>query len=312
MTPLDTALQWLDLGIATIPIEYRGKRPKFTSFVETGDISDNGKAEWNPYKEKLPELDRVKTWFKSKFTNIAIVTGWKNLVIIDFDNEPIWKMWQSWINLKMPELLRATYRVKTRRGQHVYLFIEDCPPEMHIRTTEKDLRARKNLIDIKSGGGYCLIPPSIHPTGAKYSQNGCKPTDIVTVQSLSDVLPDMLVENASTEYLDIDDYLPKVTIESQEKIDVWSIAPSCHHENPIKWIKSNRNILEFFPQSIPGANGCHSVLCPFHNDHKTSAWINPKTNRFGCTVCSLNMDIIDFNALLKNISRKQSVRGLAR
>jgi len=313
MKPIDAALQWLDLGIATIPIRYYGKEPKVTSFVETGDINEDGRVEWNPYKEKLPEPERVKTWFRSRFTNVAIITGWQNLTILDFDNLPIWELWQSWINLKMPELLQTTYRVKSRRGQHIYLFIEDHPPEMHIRTNEKDLRKRTNLIDIKSSGGYCLIPPSVHPTGTKYSQNGCSPCDIVTVESLSDVLPGMLLENAKTKkYIDANDHLPQSKVQLPQEIDIWSITPNFHSEDPIKWIKSNRNISEFFSSDKPGNNDYYSVLCPFHNDHKTSAWFNPTTNRFGCRVCSLNMDIIDYYALLKNISRKESVRELAK
>lgn len=308
MTPLNTALQWLDLGIATIPIKYYDKKPNFRLLTETGDISEDGKAEWNPYKERLPESDKLKVWFRSRFVNIAIITGWQNLVIIDFDDPSIWQLWQPWIDSKMPELLKSTYRVKTRRGQHIYLFVKNHPENSSkIQTTEENPKDRTNLIDIKAAGGYCLIPPSIHPSGFKYGTNGHKPTDIMAVDSLEDVLPSMLLER-SVNYVDI--CLPE-----SKPVDVWEAVPNNYQENsnPIEWIKRNRNISEFFPNAIRGNNGFYSVLCPFHQDNKTSAWINPTTNRFGCIKgCYKSIDIIDFYCFLKNIDRSTSVRELSR
>lgn len=309
MTPLDTALQWLDLGIATIPIHYYGKNPKFNSFIETGDISNSGKPEWNPYKEKLPDKDRIKIWFKSKFTNIAILTGWRNLVIIDFDNQSIWELWKSWIQFEMPELLHNTYRVKTRRGEHIYLFVENYPESgMKIQTNEENPIDRSTLIDIKACGGYCLIPPSIHPSGSKYICNGHRPSDIITVENLSDVLPSLLLERAAdSNYYETP--LPKPKPQS-----IWEITPIIDLDDPVGWIRQNRNIIEFFPEAKRGNNGFYSVHCPFHQDKKHSGWIKPETNRFGCRkgcTDTRGIGFIDFYCHLKQIDFKQALRELA-
>jgi len=290
MTPLDTALQWQQEGISTIPIRYRSKRPLFA---------------WKKYQTQLPTETEIKEWFKSRFVNVAVITGFKGLSIIDFDNQAIWELWQSWINLKMPELLRKTYRVGTRRGQHVYLFLEN-PPDKTLSIKDDQ---NNTLIDIKAAGGYCLAPNSIHPSGHQYAGFN-KPSGIMTVESLECVLPKSLLEKALKEV-----EIPCMVGGNNAKIDPWQITPDMQIENPIQWIKQNRSILEFFPNAQPsGANRWYTVLCPFHNDNQASGWLDVRRNRFGCQAGCVGsgIDLIDFYALLKNISRKESVRELAK
>lgn len=284
---IDVALQFLDIGIATIPIKYRSKRPVFP---------------WKPYQDKLPKIDDLKKWFESRFVNIAAITGFRKMIVVDFDNETIWQLWESWINLKMPELLSSTYKVKTRRGQHVYLFVEN-PPE---RTLSIKDDKNRTLIDVKTNG-YCLCPPSIHPSGHAYQAIG-KPSDIITVESLECVLPQNLLEKASKEV-----EIPCIG-DNGSKIDVWSVTPNIQGVDLIQWIKQNRSILEFFPNAIPsGGDRWYKVLCPFHDDHNESGWIDVRRNRFGCQnqCVGRGVDIIDFYCLLKNVDRSQAIRELS-
>lgn len=283
MTPLDSALQWHTLGIATIPIRYRNKRPMFA---------------WKHCQNKLPEVEDIKKWFKSKFVNVAVITGYRGLTILDFDDPAIWQAWQSWINVKIPELLRTTYRVSTRRGQHVYLFLEN-PPERTLKIKNED---GGTLIDIKAAGGYCLAPPSIHPTGHKY-QSFNRPSDIMTVECLNGVLPCMLVEKANRQT-----ELPSFNDSCSNGRDVWSVTPEVNGD-PIRWIKQNRSIIEFFPNARPsGGNRWYAVLCPLHDDHSESGWIDSQRNRFGCQACLTgSLDVIDFYAMLKQVDRKQAI-----
>lgn len=286
MTPLDAALQWNSLGIAAIPIKYRDKRPVFG---------------WKQYQKELPKKEDLHQWFKSKFNNVAVITGHQNLVIIDFDNEAIWQLWESWINLKMPKLLPSTYRVKTRRGQHVYLFVEN-PPE---RTLKIKNDKNQTLIDVKAAGGYCLAPPSIHPSGHCYGSLNT-PLDIFTVESLDCVMPQNLLEKAVHNDVTIPPYT------GQQCNDVWNVTP-CIGGDSIQWIKQNRSILEFFPNALPsGGDRWYKVLCPFHDDHNESGWIDVRRNRFGCQnqCVGRGVDIIDFYCLLKNVDRSQAVREL--
>jgi hypothetical protein len=284
MTPLDTALQWHNEGIATIPIRYRSKRPMFP---------------WKTYQEKLPDEADIKEWFKSKFCNMAVITGYRNLTILDFDTPDIWQLWESWINIQMPNLLCQTYRVKTRRGQHVYLFLEN-PPERTLKIRNEQ---NQTLIDVKAAGGYCLAPYSIHPSGHRYTGFNL-PSNIVTVGSLDEVLPCMLMEKATAE-IEIPQY-------QNGSCDIWSITPELQNGDAIAWIKSNRSVLEFFPHAVSsGGNRWYKVLCPFHNDHSESGWIDTQRDRFGCQACmNGSLDVIDLYAMLKKVDRKQAIREL--
>ena len=294
MTPLDAALQWLEMGIAPIPIRYRNKRPVFA---------------WKQYQSALPKADEIKSWFQSKFTNLAVITGHRGLVILDFDDPATWQLWQVWIESKNPVLLCQTYRVKTRRGQHIYLFVENPPDRtLAIKTQEDDPKKRRTLIDIKAGG-YCLCPPSIHPTGHIYTAIN-RPSDIMTVESLECVLPQSLLEKASKEV-----EIPGIGCNGHSQLDPWQVTPTIQGIDPIKWIKQNRSIIEFFPHAQPsGGNRWYTVHCPFHNDNEASGWLDIQRNRFGCQAGCVGsgLDIIDFFALLQNVDRSTAVRELMR
>jgi len=287
MTPLDEALKWHNMGVATIPIRYKSKRPVFV---------------WKDYQSTLPTESDIKSWFKSRFTNLAVITGWKNLVIIDFDNRPIWELWQSWINQKQPELLKKTYKVETRRGYHIYLFVEN-PPERTIKILDDE---KGTLIDIKAAGGYCLSCPSIHPTGHKYRAYG-EPLNIVTIGELADVLPCIMLEKAVYDDAFIPEYKPSNN-------DIWAITPPIEG-NAIQWIKQNRSIAEFFPDcEHSGGNRWYKVRCPFHDDNNASGWIDVQRNRFGCQAGCVGrgIDIVDFYSELKRVDTKTAIRELAR
>lgn len=293
MKILDCALQWHESGIATIPIHYRSKRPVYG---------------WKQYQDKLPQIDEIKTWFSSRFVNLAVLTGNRGLCIIDFDDPAIWQLWQPWINGKIPELLTHTYRVKTRRGWHIYLFVDNPPDRtISIRTNEENSKNRRTLIDVKVNG-YCLTVPSVHPSGHVYTALG-KPSDIMTINSLEDVLPCILLERALAEI-----EIPQYTNGVNGHADPFESVPTSANGDPIQWIKSNRNILEFFPNAVPsGGSRWYKTLCPLHDDHSESGWIDVQRQRYGCQTClNGSLDIIDFYALLKNISRQESIRDLAR
>jgi len=299
MNNIDIAKHWYSLGVATIPLQYRGKRPNFQAFKNTNDLDEHGRVSWKKYQDQLPAEEKLKIWFQSKFTNLAVITNYNGLTICDFDNLDIWSLWKSWITAKYPDMLKKTYLVQTRRGFHAYFFIKN-PPERTLKIGN---------IDIKSAGGYCAAPISIHPTGHVYTSLG-KPSDIMTVESLECVLPKSLLEKASKEV-----EIPCINGNGHRELDPWQVTPTIQGEDPIKWIKQNRSITEFFPHAQPsGGNRWFKVLCPFHQDNSESGWLDVQRNRFGCQAGCVGsgIDIIDFYALLKNVDRSAAVRELAR
>ncbi len=88
----------------------------------------------------------------SKATGIAVifgaVSGW--LAAADFDRMDTYNDWQH----RQPELAKALPTVETARGRHCYFRGEG-------RTT------KFNGGDLKYSG-YCVVPPSVHPSGSVY------------------------------------------------------------------------------------------------------------------------------------------------
>ncbi len=265
---------WLDRGIATIPIGYCSKRPVLA---------------WKHYQSQLPTKHELKRWFNRKYINIAIITGHQNLVIIDFDSMAVWELWQS-----SSFNIDNTYRVKTSRGMHVYLYITN-PPERTLKLAS---------IDVKAAGGYCLCPPSIHPSGHAYTAlNG---DYIATVDNLNDVLPCMMLEQAQKPI-----EIPKLPQNNDH--DPWHI-PVQINGNSIAWIKSNVDVLSFFPGARQSSNDgrWYTVLCPFHDDSTKSGWIDTERQKYGCMAClNGSLDVIDLVCLLENINRSEAIKKLA-
>ena len=104
-----TAEHWLNDGIACIPVAYRDKRPAVAS--------------WREFQTRLPTLAEIRQWFQSRLTNMAIVTGWRGLVVLDFDQRPLYELWRDWSREAAPNA-RFSHTVQTSRGVHVYFFID--------------------------------------------------------------------------------------------------------------------------------------------------------------------------------------------
>lgn len=287
MTLLTTAQKWHDEGIATIPIGYRAKRPDFTALKRVGSVDHNGRSIWETYQKQLPTMVELKEWFSTSLRNIAIVTGWQNLVILDIDNIALYGVWEMWASHTRRELTQ-TYRVKTSRGIHLYYYMQN-PPETGLKWPG---------IDVKAAGGYCLIDPSIHPSGAKYA---AIENEILTVENVESILPSELIKA-----------LPE-RIQAPTPCMVVNEGPfAIRDDKPSSFVKSSRQILDFFP-GVTVRGRFVSVKCVLHEDKHASGWIDTERNRYGCLSCvNGSMDVIDFYAKLNGIDSKDAIRELAR
>jgi DNA primase len=56
-------------------------------------------------------------------------------------------------------------------------------------------------------------------------------------------------------------------------------------------------------------------LCPFHQDHSPSLWVNPESGLWGCNKPTCPAagihDVINFRALIRNISNSAAIKQLA-
>jgi P4 family phage/plasmid primase-like protien len=102
--------------------------------------------------------------------------GEKNLVIVDFDNEPV----QGMVLNKLP----ATFTVKTGRGLlHLYYFVEKSPESF------KGFDEQMNtLFDVQGTGKQVVGPGCLHPNGNYYTVIKDIPIENISYSELKAIL----------------------------------------------------------------------------------------------------------------------------
>lgn len=288
MNTLQQAQFWKKLGIATIPIRYKDKRPELKS--------------WQEFQTRLPTNTELSRWFSGPFHNLGVVVGWRNLVVIDFDNDTEYARWQLWI-AKRPiyRWIRQTLQVKTARGVHVY-----------VTTAHPAQNAKLPGIDVKAQGGYVLAPPSVHPSGIEYSV--CSGTLPVRIEALSDILP--------AELLALHTQLPKSSFSVVSPValtatdDPWAKVsqPFEPDRDLIEQIKQCYRIQDFFTRVVPRKDRWAMTNCPFHDDKSPSMWVDLERQICGCFAgcTSQPYDVIDLYARLHNLSIQDAIKVMAR
>jgi hypothetical protein len=101
-------------------------------------------------------------WSRWPDANIGIATGRPSGVFaVDVDGE------EGEVSLRRLEdehgALPATVEVITGRGRHLYFRM---PSHLDIRNSAGKMGIG---LDIRGSGGYCLSPPSVHPSGRRYA-----------------------------------------------------------------------------------------------------------------------------------------------
>lgn len=296
---LETAKYWKSLGIATIPIQWKSKQPR---------------VKWLPYTEQLPTDNELNYWYGSGDSNIAIVTGWKNLLIIDFDDMEVFMKWYYWAvrsGGKAKTVATETRIHRSARGAHVFVLCENAE------------NAKLPKIDILAHRKYALLPPSLHPSGVPYKiYRGGLP---MPIQSLYDVLPKALADSAVKSAQKVPAQgAPSPSILSGQNFskipyDPWEEAGKAETDSKvIDQIKNQIRITDILSgQKMidTGGNGRWKMCCcPFHDDKNPSMWIDTEKQLCGCQAgCTpLPLDVIDLYAKLNGIDNFTAIRELAK
>ena len=301
-TLFETAMYWKRAGVATIPIQYRDKRPDARLLPK----DENGDATWEPFKQRLPTEDELKQWFPSSLHNLAVITGWNNLVVLDFDDLGAYLKWSIWATRTGDFTCRAmelTYMVQTARGVHVY-----------FRTAQPEQNRKLQGIDIKARWGYVLHPPSVHPSGAEYKvlQAGVP----VSIEALSDVLPaSFLIQQNQVQTVSGSPVKGSSQIFNN---DPWSVI--MHAPDPdrdlIDQIRASYRIEQFFTdlEDTGGSGRWKMALCPFHEDKHPSFWLDTTRQICacygGCT--SKPLDVINLYARLNGLTNRDAIFYMAK
>lgn len=138
-TLLEAALGYHERGWCVIPIPYKTKIAIIC---------------WKRYQNEQPSEEQICKWFGNRPMNMAVVLGEVSghLVCRDFDDEAEYDRWAD----QHGELARTLPTVKTIQGRHVYF-------HSSIKGVKKIEKG-----ELRSKGGYCLLPPSLHPDGKNY------------------------------------------------------------------------------------------------------------------------------------------------
>ena len=283
-----SALYWHNLGIGVIPVAYRHKTPVVRS--------------WREFQNQLPTLDQVCRWFEFRFRNLAIITGWRGLVVLDFDAMPVYDLWRVWAEQESPAAA-SSYSVATSRGVHVYLFIDEPVQTQKLGT-----------IDIKAAGGYVLAPPSIHPTGVPYRQL-TPGLEIATAATLAEVMPHTLHQSVTISNPVHQPSISMTPARGEMAANPWdaAISPTLARDTRIEDIRATHSLFDLLPAAQRKGNRW-VTRCPLHNDHNASLTIDADGQRCrcwaGCTPPA-GYDVIDLFAALNGITVQQAITQLA-
>jgi Bifunctional DNA primase/polymerase, N-terminal/Primase C terminal 1 (PriCT-1) len=149
-----TALALARKGLRVLPCVPRGKRPATT----------------NGLKDATTDPAQIRAWWRHEpALNVAIATGVASGVfVVDVDGL------DGELALRRLEAehgaLPPTIEAITGHGRHIYFAMPDTP----VRNTASRIG---DSIDTRGDGGYALVPPSVHPSGRRYSWSvDCGPT----------------------------------------------------------------------------------------------------------------------------------------
>ncbi len=149
MTILDSALAYQKRGISCFPI--RNKKPC---------------VPWKEYQTRLPTVDELTDWFyMATRVNIAIVTGYSGIVVVDCDSEDAEKAWRRHTSL------RDTVEVVTVRGRQFYYNRKKILDHVPNRQGVWLSGVHHPDIDFRGHGGYVVAPPSMRD-GHRYVFEG--------------------------------------------------------------------------------------------------------------------------------------------
>lgn len=261
---------------------------------------------WRMFQTRLPNTEYLAHWFATDWNNYAIIAGWQNLVVIDFDSMFYFDLWREWcMSQRDTQYVASGFQVRTRKGMHVYVRTET--PACNDKRI-----ARSGGIDVQAQGKYVVGPGCAHPSGHIYEPIG----DFVfpVVPDVESILPLDLFPRVAPEKIVFNGVVPEFTTNNTEHLaDSFAMA-SMDSRDLISKVKASIRIETLFTgvQRSSTDGRWLKALCPFHDDKKQSAWIDLQRQLAGCQVCGMKpMDVLNVYARMHNMSERVAVSALA-
>jgi len=287
-------------GMSVIPISRRKKSPDAQLIKKA-----TGQTGWKIFTIDPPTKEQVTLMFGTKPAGIGIITGFNNLVVLDFDSKDAWEKWNDWALPNIPEehvKLLTSFTVQTARGIHIYL-----------QSNDLEGRKLKFDIDIKAKWGYVLAPPTIHPNGSKYTALIIPDNfELPFFDTITELFPEDWIQEEEVFHSGVK--IPIANLSSWDDINDPGIGKMDNYEE----IKLNTSIIDMFPNKLEIKGAYARGRCPFHKkgqEKHASFFINLQTNMCGCFAdnCDLpnkGVTVFGFYSRLKGISVEEAIKTL--
>lgn len=275
----ERACWWLAQGIDVVPLKPQSKE------LQPG---------YGAHRAHITRMDFARQWFLNTDANLGVVLGGtKQLIVIDWDDAHQYEAWRATLDIAVKTLTE-----QTARGYHMFF-------------TGKGFHSTADRGCELKATGVCMVAPSVHPSGVVYR-----------------VLKDGLIARLDCERARI--LFPFLSEESQEqqrrdgeRASAISAPSTRKSHRPaagvIARIKTAYSILdEMRAAGVQLREGSENVLvglCPFHQDHTPSLWVNSQSGLWGCNKPDCRAagthDVINFRAMRCSISNDAAIRQLA-
>lgn len=275
------ACWWLSRGVEIVPLKPRSKH------IQPG---------YGPHRAQITDVSVARKWFLNTDANLGVVLGKDaGLVVGDWDTVEDYLLWRETAGADVNTLTE-----KTGRGFHLFFF-------------GKNLRsAAANGCEFKASG-VCMVTPSVHPSGAIYRIENDAPIQVLD-ETEAYVLFSFLSKERNRQ---------QGTVEKNASSQRTDRRLSCRPPDTggvVVRIKAAYAIIDELAAAgvslQPGGRCVLVGLCPFHDDHSPSLWVNPESGLWGCNQPRCPAagvhDVINFRAWRRGISNSEAIRELAR
>ena len=275
----ERACWWLNQEVDVVPVKPRSKQ------LQPG---------YGPRKAHIADVSSARKWFLRTDANLGIVLGEvKGLVVADWDDVRDYETWRSTAGA-----LVDTLSEQTARGYHLFFFAQGLPSAVGEGC---EFKAK----------GVCTVSPSVHPSGVVYRITNDAPIVQLDQERACQLFP----------------FLSEI-LNKRDRGEASNRATNTMLTKPrrlsegggvVARIKEARPTLDemtaYGIQLRRGGENALVGLCPFHDDHSPSLWVNPKSGLWGCNqpkgpAAGIH-DVINFRALARGISNAAAIRQLA-
>lgn len=275
----ERACWWLNQGVEVVPLKPQSKE------LQPG---------YGPRKARIADVAFARKWFLNTNANLGVVlSGDAGLAVGDWDNVQDYEAWRDTTGA-----LVDTLAERTARGYHLFFVGEGLTS------------AVGNGCEFKANG-VCMVSPSVHPSGVVYRIVNDAPIAPVGGERAGMIFPFLSEEDDRKDRDDLNPCMDSAFRKQRRDVPAGG--------GVIARIKAARSTVEEMNavgiKLRSGGKNALVGLCPFHDDHSPSLWVNPESGLWGCNKPSCPAagvhDVINFRALARGISNTEAIKELA-